>query len=306
MLLNAVEGRVERSSDDEPPEAPIGPARVASGSLRGSVLLAEDTEVNQEVASALLEDLGCRVRIVSNGRLAVEAVKDELFDIVLMDCQMPELDGFGATELIRSWERQRGGAADSSPRLPIVAVTAHAMQGNRDRCIAAGMDDFLTKPFSRSVLAAMVTRWVRTRSHEEAPGIGANAQYQDGGSGTSREATDPCEVLDAAALDELAELPGAEGSGLVQRVVSLYLETAFPLGGVIREAARRADAVELSRSAHRLKSSSLEIGAQRVATLCDELEQAALAEVLDDVDALAAELEVELARLREKLESRVR
>jgi len=266
------------------------------------VLLAEDTPVNQEVAMAMLEGIGCRVTLVANGQLAVEAVERERFDLVLMDCQMPVLDGFGAAMRIRAREQQR--SADShEPAVPIVAVTAHAMEGDRERCLEAGMDDHLSKPFSRSSLVGMVERWVRrpsvepVRERSDQPAGGARGE----GAGEGDATTAP---LDPAALDELAALPGAEKSGLVARVISLYLTTSYPLGSVLRDAAERGDADELASSAHRLKSTSAEVGAKRLAELSRKLEVQSRKRAIATAPGLVAEIERELERVRRALESR--
>jgi CheY-like chemotaxis protein len=128
------------------------------------VLLAEDNRVNQEVAARMLESLGCSVRIVGDGLEAVEAVAAEPFDLLFMDCQMPKMDGFQATAAIRAQESARSVAEDSrgkpGTRIPIVALTAHALAGDRERCLEADMDDFVTKPFSRRELEEALERWI--------------------------------------------------------------------------------------------------------------------------------------------------
>ncbi|MBY0437789.1 MAG: response regulator [Burkholderiales bacterium] len=134
----------DRAAETLPPVSRSGPR----------VLLAEDSAVNAEIARAVLKAAGCRVTAVANGRLAVEAWRSQPFDVVLMDCQMPELDGFGATREIRALE------AGASVRVPIIALTANAMEGDRERCLAAGMDDYLSKPFKRAQLHAVIARWV--------------------------------------------------------------------------------------------------------------------------------------------------
>ncbi len=132
-------------------------ARRTHASLRGHVLLAEDNAVNREVACAALESFGLRVSVAENGLKALEAVSGENFDLVLMDCQMPEMDGFEATRRIRAAE---ASGAHGSRRLPIVAVTAGAVEGDRERCLVAGMDDYLTKPFRQTALHALLAKWL--------------------------------------------------------------------------------------------------------------------------------------------------
>jgi two-component system, sensor histidine kinase and response regulator len=138
------------------PEAVQAAQAVASDAPR--VLLAEDNPVNRSLAVALLRKAGVAVDVAVNGRAAVESVANGVFDLVLMDCQMPEMDGFEATAHIRSLERERG----QGRRIPIIAVTANAMEGDRDRCLAAGMDDYLAKPIRRDALTTVLTRWLRS------------------------------------------------------------------------------------------------------------------------------------------------
>ena len=132
-------------------------ARHTHSRLQGHVLLAEDNAVNREVARAALESFGLRVSVAGNGLKALEAVSGEHFDLVLMDCQMPEMDGFEATRRIRAAE---ASGAHGSRRLPIVAVTAGAVEGDRERCLAAGMDDYLAKPFRQAALHALLGKWL--------------------------------------------------------------------------------------------------------------------------------------------------
>ena len=146
---------------------------------RTRVLLAEDNPVNQLVLVGQLESLGARVEVVENGRQAVERVRERRFDLVLMDCQMPVLDGYRATREIRRWEEQRweqqgeresrGGARSSGAHLPVVAVTAHALEGEREKCLEAGMDDYLVKPFQLEQLEEILARWLPRESTLEGP-----------------------------------------------------------------------------------------------------------------------------------------
>ena len=123
--------------------------------LLGTILVAEDNIVNQELALEMLDQLGCEVVLATSGTEAVEAFEPGRFDLVLMDCQMPELDGYEATRRIRVLERKGHG----QEKVPIVALTANAMEGDRERCIDAGMDDYLPKPFHFAALGAMLAKW---------------------------------------------------------------------------------------------------------------------------------------------------
>ena len=139
----------------------IEPSPPTRPPLRGRVLVADDSPVNQEVARAMIESLGLYAGSASNGREAMRLLEEDQFDLLLMDCQMPELDGYAATRAIRFREGQSaaaGGAA--APRLPIVALTAHAMAGDREECLRAGMDDYLAKPFDLRQLQAVLGRWL--------------------------------------------------------------------------------------------------------------------------------------------------
>ena len=118
------------------------------------VLMAEDNYINQEVARAMFEHLGCRLEVVDNGRKAVECAMAEHFDVVFMDCQMPEMDGYEATQEIRRLE----GLRNDARHVPIVALTAHALQGDREKCLAAGMDDYVSKPLNLDQLQAALAR----------------------------------------------------------------------------------------------------------------------------------------------------
>jgi len=137
--------------------SPPDPART----VPGRILLAEDNPVNQEVAVAMLELLGHRVEVASDGHEALEALERTSFDLVLMDCQMPGPDGFEATARLRENEAGADAAeASGSRRVPVVAITASAMQGDRERCLAAGMDDYLSKPFTLPQLGSVLAKWL--------------------------------------------------------------------------------------------------------------------------------------------------
>ena len=149
----------------------LQPSPESGGEIGGRtlrVLVAEDNPINQKVASSMLHKIGCHADIAGNGREALERARERLYDLVFMDCQMPEMDGFEATVAIRQQET-------GSERVPIVAMTAHAMPSDRERCLAAGMDDYLTKPISVEQLREVIARW---RDH--APAVSATASHSSG------------------------------------------------------------------------------------------------------------------------------
>jgi len=142
--------------------------RLEAGPAGARILVAEDNAVNQRLMSKLLAKLGHAVEIAANGRLAVQAVTAENYDVILMDCLMPEMDGFEAAREIR---RIESGAR----RIPIIALTANAMKGDRDRCLEAGMDDYLSKPVDPALLDTTIRRW--TASAEPAVKLPRSGQY---------------------------------------------------------------------------------------------------------------------------------
>jgi CheY-like chemotaxis protein/HPt (histidine-containing phosphotransfer) domain-containing protein len=242
------------------------------------VLLAEDHPVNQEIARAMLEDTGCVVTIAANGRKAVEETLRQRFALVLMDCQMPELDGFEATRQIRL--RESAGSA----RVPIVALTANAMTGDRERCLTAGMDDYLSKPFKRSDVTAVLRRWLDLAPQPLNPKVPQAAQVaQDLNSSASLPA--PAAVTDdhfsvagaLAAFDPAAfqrVLPAGIGMGsaLAHKVMKLFVGEAEKALTAIEHAFVVADAQALGRVAHALKSSAASVGAGALSEIAKELE----------------------------------
>jgi signal transduction histidine kinase/AmiR/NasT family two-component response regulator len=175
LPLRAAPERIESvpkgaSADVAPPLTPPD----ASPALLLRVLLVEDNPVNAKLATRMLERLGCRVDVASNGREAVEMVRSMPFELVFMDCQMPEMDGFEATRTIREWERTTREQGGAHTRLPVIALTANAMQGDRERCLDAGMDAYLAKPIDRAELARALAEWsaANRRSAETPKSVG--------------------------------------------------------------------------------------------------------------------------------------
>jgi CheY-like chemotaxis protein len=213
------------------------------------VLVVEDNAVNQRVAVRMLETRGYHADAVANGREAVDAFARRPYDLVLMDCQMPEMDGYAATAAIRQHERAQGAAAR---RTPIVAMTAHALEGDAEKFLAAGMDDYIPKPVTVQRLEAVLTRW--------SPQTGSGA---------------PEEAVDGNVLAALRDLQGESRPDLLAELLAVYLRDTPPRLAALHEAVARADAEALRRAAHSLKGSSSQIGAVQVARLCADLEHQA-------------------------------
>jgi len=243
----------------EPERAEETPARAP---LR--VLIAEDNTVNQRLAMLLLEKLGHRADVVDNGVEALEALERRRYDLVLMDVQMPEMDGLEATRRIHErWASER-------PR--IVAVTAGAMSDERDRCLAAGMDHYLSKPIRMEELSAAL----------------------------GDIAPPPQDVLDTSALARLTKTLG--GGSAVAELIDTFFAEAPKLVATLHDAARAGNAGELQRAAHTLKANAATFGAEQLAELCRRLEAMGEAQTLSEAERLAERAEVEYAQVRSALE----
>jgi signal transduction histidine kinase/CheY-like chemotaxis protein/HPt (histidine-containing phosphotransfer) domain-containing protein len=228
-------------------------ASSVSQRFRANVLLVEDNAVNQQVASRLLASFGLQASIVANGVEAIERTQHEHFDVIFMDCQMPVMDGYEATRRIRDRER-----VEARARMPIVAMSANAMQGDRVRCLEAGMDDYIAKPVKREHLAQTLARWLNeTRSGSAEPQITK-----------SHMTADADNALDEAVFERLCELFEDD----VSDVIGAYLADTPVQFDVMSQAIAAADHPVLDRAAHSLKSSSRSMGATKVADLAERLE----------------------------------
>ncbi len=240
--------------------------------ILASILLAEDNEVNQEVAKEILIDAGCTVDIVSNGAAAVEAVSGKGYDVVLMDCQMPELDGFEASRRIRKME---SSGKISRAAVPIIALTANAVQGDRARCLAAGMNDYVTKPIDPDLLLAAIRAQIRHKSTPEGAGVASANVEQSTPIAAAPSATSPSETTPATApIDVPSLLRRCRGkSDLIERLLNKFSETARVQLIELREGLSAANWELVSRVAHTIKGSSANLSADQVSTAAAELEK---------------------------------
>jgi len=229
--------------------------------IEGRILLVEDNPVNQEVTLGMLSVHGCRADVVGNGREALDAIAAGEYDLVLMDCQMPVMDGYEATRTLRALEKETGGK-----RLTVIALTANAMEGARDACRTAGMDDYLSKPFTIVKLGGMLAKWL---SAVGKPGSsGADEPPPETGVATKPQAS----PIDRNVLDGIRALEGAGNRGLLERIITLYLTDAPLLVEGILSAAEKEDTESLLRAVHTLKSSSANVGATGLSDLCRKVE----------------------------------
>jgi two-component system, sensor histidine kinase and response regulator len=271
-----------------PREARSTPARrdgiaAPSGRLQGRVLLVEDNPINQGVAKAMLNKLGLGWRLANHGGEAVDLVRAEDFDLVLMDCQMPVMDGFQATTVIRELPGGRGA------RLPIVALTANAMQGDEQACLDGGMDAFLAKPYSLAALHALLAQWLPAAplaTASAAESCAAPAADTD-----STPAADEAPAINPRAIDALRELEEPGSNELVTHLVRSFLESADTQWARVEAALAGGDATALRQVTHTMKSSAANLGAQALAACYRELETCARTGRLD-----AARSHIEPAR----------
>jgi two-component system sensor histidine kinase/response regulator len=257
---------------------------------RPRVLLVEDNPVNQALAVAILAKLGYGAEVVDNGREAVEAVALGDYGAVLMDCQLPVMDGYQATAEIR---RREG----TGRHTPIIAMTAAALPGDRERCLAAGMDDYIAKPVLVRGVQAALSRWLGGEA--TAPQTSASADPAD-----PAEPAEPArDVLDPDRWAELGQLDSAgNGSGFLRMLVDCFLARAPADLASLRAAVERGDAMAIHHVAHRLKGAAATLGSPGMVNLCQELEGLATTAGLAPARELLGCLEQELAGVASALD----
>ncbi|MGO4479647.1 response regulator [Massilia sp. 2TAF26] len=256
------------------------------------VLVAEDNPVNVEVARAMLESLELNVDCARNGQEALHMLREGKYDCVLMDCQMPVMDGFAATAAMRREEREAGRGRV----LPIIAITANALQGDREACLAAGMDDYLSKPFAQQELAAVIGRWM-------ALPLAATVHHDDEPPRLPRASIEVIQrdVINRVALEKIRMLSRERGDALVQKVINAYVDDTPQQLSTLRRAIDGMDTGNVRRIAHTLKSASANVGAEALAALCKEMEHLGRADTTEGADSLLNNMEQEFQAVRDSL-----
>ncbi len=244
--------------NDKRSEDQLSGSPAKNNSFATEILVVEDNEVNQKVMSVLLELFGLKADLAKNGFEAVEAVKNKDYSVILMDCHMPGMDGFEATAEIRKYQESLGKYT------PIIAVTALAMAGDRQRCIAAGMDDYLSKPIDREVLKQKISYWTRTDVLFKNKNV-----RQRRGTVDSRYLVEGLPPVDLEHLEEIYN-PSA-----LENFLEIFVTTSDIRMYCIRESLDKKDVRVVTSMAHELKASALSLGSKHLAKLCLYLEQAA-------------------------------
>ncbi len=263
--------------------------------FRGRVLVADDNATNRRVAQIALEGLGCSVELVSNGAEALAEVQRRTYDLVFMDCEMPVMDGFEATGRIRALDARL-------PRTPVVAMTARALSGDREKCLAAGMDDYLSKPVHLEALIDTLGRWLPIEAGTTPPGEPSARTPQQPERPDAARAPAAADAIDRAVLERLRTLAQATAPALFAQVVDAFLADATAHIAALKDAAARHDRVSLERKAHALRGASLNIGATTMARVNRQLEAVDEAGGWEAVPSLLAQLESELQRVRAEIE----
>jgi CheY-like chemotaxis protein/HPt (histidine-containing phosphotransfer) domain-containing protein len=300
-LLDAICGALVTSEQALPP-APAARGSVPEERPGMKILLAEDNATNRVLATRLLEKHGHTIVTAENGRQAIDILERQKFDAVLMDLQMPEMDGLEAIHAIREKEKTKGG------HLPIIALTAHAMKGDRERCLAAGADDYITKPIRTRELFAALERVVKTSRTPDGEHLTPDARAA---ATTNEIAPRPAKANDAGASDEILDVDGALGRmagdrELLEEVARLFEEEGAKMLDALRQAVAAQDVPLLLRLAHTIKGSSANISALAVARAAEEIENLLRSGSLKELSGPIERLAIELDRLHTEIDLQFR
>lgn len=254
------------------------------------ILVAEDNITNQIVARGVLEHLGCTIDLADNGQIAVSKAAKKNYDLIFMDCQMPVMDGYEATTNIRNNEQQAG-----NNQTPIIALTAHAMKGDRERCLAVGMNDFITKPFNEQQLATILSKWISDRD--------TNKRTEPSTKIATVQKTKSTQIhLDETVLDSFRKIQKPGKPDIIEGLVNVYLQSVPKMLYGLQQAAEQNDNKKLWQTAHTLKSSSASLGALCLSSLCHELEILGREDRVDNPLKRVLDIESEFKTVTSELE----
>ena len=261
--------------------------------FNASVLVAEDYPANQLLAKRFLEGVGCQVFIANNGLEAVEALKKQDYDIVFMDCQMPVMDGYQATREIRQFESETRAAKHT----PIVALTAHALTGDKAKCLAAGMDEWVTKPFTRQEINEALQKWLP----EQLIIPEQLSKSVDGDSALHSPSKPP--AIDIHFLQQNFNFDDEDDLAFIASLKQAFQHNADQTLVSLRESIENDEAEQIRKLAHGLKSISANVGGMQLSALCKTMEQAGQHNQLQGVDILLTAMELEYTRVLTALDN---
>jgi PAS domain S-box-containing protein len=290
VLATVMGTRAEKAPPEESPLVTRRTIREARSRSRGRVLVAEDNPTNQQVAVGMLEMLGYQAEVARDGLEALEALSKGSYAAVLMDVQMPKIDGYAATAEIRRREETEGR------HVPLIAMTANALRGDREKALEAGMDDYVSKPVKSEELAEVLKRWVPR--HEVPSEQASRVSEPDGGLTVTIVGEES--PLDQSVLDDLHKV----GPDFLSGLVGIFLREAPARLAALDEAMKSSDWDSVKRIGHALKGSCSTVGAAGMAKICAELQAAGASEDLLRTVELLRQLEEEFGRVRPALEAR--
>jgi len=261
-------------------------------SVKARILLAEDNTINQDVALGQLERLGFTADVVANGKEALEVVNQKTYDIVLMDCMMPEMDGYEATRKIRELECRN---VNGRQRLHIIAMTANAMMGDRDKCIAAGMDDYVSKPVQLVEMRRALEKWTSKAGVKPPTVVPAKAEVD---SAAMESKTTTISLEPAVDMERLNEVTNGNPER-IQRHLNMFLLQAGEISQGLTIAIRIANAHDVKMLAHKFVGASASLGMIAVVPSLSQLEQMGEAGKLDGAAEVFCEFTRQLERVRE-------
>jgi len=280
-------GQVEKHHQSASASRPLLADELRGANVR--ILLAEDNITNQQVAIAILRKIGLKAEAVADGREALAALRTIPYDLVLMDVQMPQMDGFEATRFIRD-----GSSGAINPAIPIIAMTAHAMQGDREKCLAAGMDDYITKPVNPVALLDVMKKW--------AAKIGATGNAANAAQGSDATLS-PGAAADTAIFDEVAIIERLMADRDLAREIALSFLDDIPTRiEALRECLNAGDIKGTQRQAHTIKGAAANVSGNALSALAAELERASKAGEIETVRAGLEDLRVQFERLKQTME----
>lgn len=309
-ILAAVFGEEERRHMPEH-QPRLNRATLSTRTREQKILIADDNLINQKLTALQVRKLGYDSTTVSNGREALEAMARASYDLVLMDCQMPELDGYETTRRIRELERSSTEASGNERSVPVVAITAEAMHGDREKCMAAGMNDYVTKPVDVEQLRAVLDRWLPVANGPATPPL----SVASGGATAFHSFDEPGMITPRTSISGEAR-PAASGSlsrrlhelsrnfdaAVVSEVLTGFLRDAEQGVADLRAAVAQSDPSSLKKAAHKLQGGCLSLGALAVADLCSKIPACNTRAEFAQAVVVIEQIEQELGEVRRQIE----